>query len=159
MYLTVAFSSDKRDMTAEHVEQTFQSDFCDVGASEPFSESLVATERASVDDCHGLTAWLSANPGYYKATDFTGYTFNDLVTFGSCAFGFYRTDGGVGVFSLGNQDVLDLVGMAVRKYAVDGMVGAAGQVGCDGNTSISWSLYDVAKRDDGTMVHGDQAPA
>ncbi|KAI1504793.1 hypothetical protein F5X99DRAFT_432557 [Biscogniauxia marginata] len=152
---------EKRDMSHEHVSQPWQSNFCDTSTAEQYSQALsTPSERATVADCKSLLGWLQDNPGYFTADHFTGLIYADLVTSGTCAFGFYRTDGYPSSFDLGNQDVIDLVDLALRKYqdADTQMVGAAGQVRCGGGSSISWSLYNVDWKDDGTMIAGAAPP-
>ncbi|KAI0594175.1 hypothetical protein F4775DRAFT_575094 [Biscogniauxia sp. FL1348] len=143
----------KRDMTSEHVPQAWQSNLCNTSAAASSSETLsTASERAPAADCRAMLAWLRANPGYFMAYGFAGQAYAALVVAGRCAFGFYRTDGVAARFDIGNQDVVDLVELAVDAYAdAAGLVGAAGQVPCDGATSISWSVYNAVWQEDGTM--------
>ncbi|KAI1486696.1 hypothetical protein F5X96DRAFT_688469 [Biscogniauxia mediterranea] len=148
-----AAEQQQRDMTSEHVAQPWQSNLCNTIPAAAFSQALAtASERAPAADCRAMLPWLRANPGYFTAAGFAGQAYADLLVAGACAFGFYRTDGSDARFDLGNLDVIDLVSLAVDRYAdADGSVGAAGQVACDAGSSISWSVYNAVWQEDGTM--------
>ncbi|KAI1638213.1 hypothetical protein F4809DRAFT_660018 [Biscogniauxia mediterranea] len=147
-----AAAAEQRDMTSEHVPQAWQSNLCNTLPAAAFSQALAtASERAPAAHCSAMLPWLRANPGYFTAAGFAGQAYADLLVAGSCAFGFYRTDGSGARFDLGNLDVIDLVSLAVDSYADADGVGAAGQVACDGGSSISWSVYNALWQEDGTM--------
>jgi hypothetical protein len=47
---------------------------------------------------------------------------------------------------------MNIIDMTIKKYADLDKVGAAGQMRCDGNTTIACSIYDVNAQAEGAMI-------
>lgn len=68
-----------------------------------------------------------------------------LVQYGTCAFGVTGTIGTGDVdFNVGAQDIVDLINSSIEMFASGGLVGASGNIACQGdavNDNVNWGLY------------------
>jgi hypothetical protein len=70
---------------------------------------------------------------------------HQLVQYGTCKFGVQGTaiDGNVD-FHVGAQDIVDIINTSIQKFSWNGLVGAKGEMGCNGDVkqqSVEWGLY------------------
>ena len=78
--------------------------------------------------------------------DITGH--REILHFGSCRFGIERTGGtgGAVMFTVGGQNVIDVIRYSIQNYGGRGRVAARGVMPCDGTTAgttvqVEWGIY------------------
>ena len=74
---------------------------------------------------------------------------HQLVQFGTCAFGVQGGKKGDLTFRVGNQDIIDIVHDAIKKFGRDSRVGAKGEMTCNAAVfppRISWGIYKNPKK-------------
>jgi hypothetical protein len=105
-----------------------------------------ATSSASprVTDCQRIVANIAGTQGSWEVESVVGDQ-HQLVQYGTCAFGVTGTSGTGDVnFHVGAQDIVDLITSSVQMFAWNGLVGASGNMECQGdvgNDKVSWGIY------------------
>ncbi|GES66671.1 hypothetical protein ATETN484_0016021800 [Aspergillus terreus] len=84
----------------------------------------------------GSTSW---------TTQVVGENQREIASLATCHFGVEATkaDGNVD-FKVGGQDVIDIINDAIARFARDGLVGAKGEMKCNGNIKsqpVLWGIY------------------
>ncbi|KAK9358199.1 putative necrosis-inducing factor-domain-containing protein [Lipomyces starkeyi] len=125
--------------------------------------SPLFSKRNSVNDCGDSTfidGSSSASPTVADclqiATNIAGggtwtvsqmSSFKTLATYGTCAFGVVAApgQGGMDLFHVGNQDIIDLINSSNELFNWNGLMGASGQMPCQqvgfGPLNINWAIY------------------
>jgi hypothetical protein len=117
-----------------------------VGPSECGTSSFTgATTDASplVTDCQKIISNIGSQ-GTWEVENFIEQQ-HQLVQFGTCAFGVKGTtiNGNVN-FSVGSQDIVDLINLSIQMFTSNGKVGAGGDMQCKGDVKqqdVSWGIY------------------
>ncbi|KAF4464653.1 hypothetical protein FALBO_8509 [Fusarium albosuccineum] len=75
-------------------------------------------------------------------TWFVGGSQRQLASYGDCAFG-ARVNAGPACWArwVGNQDIIDLINDSIARYGGNGLVGAKGEMKCNGGCTVDWGLY------------------
>ncbi|KAL4805376.1 chitinase [Aspergillus unguis] len=86
------------------------------------------------------------------STDWTvqvvGKNQREIAHAGNCAFGAEATsESGNVEFTVGGQDVIDIINTAVEKFGSGGKIGAKGNMGCNGNYKTQPVLWGIYTRD------------
>ncbi|KAF9044226.1 putative necrosis-inducing factor-domain-containing protein [Panaeolus papilionaceus] len=94
-----------------------------------------------VDDCLTIANNISGGGTWTVAL----FGEHQLVQFGTCAFAVQAT-GGVGFdFRIGNQDIMDLIHSSIDMFQSNGLVGARGDMGCQGDPDVEiivhWRIF------------------
>lgn len=71
---------------------------------------------------------------------------HQLVQYGGCAFGIQGQGSPVGNvdFTIGNQDIIDIITTSINMFGGSGQVGAKGTMSCSGNAAsqnVLWGIY------------------
>lgn len=98
-----------------------------------------------VEDCLQIISNIEGD----ASTDFThqvvGENQRQILQYGSCAFGIEATaTNGNADFTVGGQDVIDIINDAVSRFGAGGKIGAKGQMKCSGNVKdqdVEWGIY------------------
>jgi hypothetical protein len=105
-----------------------------------------ATSDASplVTDCQHIVTNIAGTQGSWEVEAAIGHQ-HQLVQYGTCAFGVTGTKGTGDVdFHVGAQDIVDLINSSIQKFAWKGLVGASGNMACQGdagNDNVNWGIY------------------
>ncbi|KAF5007497.1 hypothetical protein FDECE_6185 [Fusarium decemcellulare] len=62
-----------------------------------------------------------------------------LASYGDCAFG-ARVNDGLACW-VGNHDIIDLINDSIARYRRHGLVGAKGEMSCNGGCTVVWDIY------------------
>ncbi|KAI1405195.1 putative necrosis-inducing factor-domain-containing protein [Hypoxylon fuscum] len=123
-------------------------DACATGTSAGYCETLSYNDRTdssspSSADCQQTCRSILTDAGDW-GVDFNGQPagYRDNLVLSDCPFGIEReTDGDSSSFSFSvhNQDIIDVVGQSINKFAGNhgGKVKAEGTMKCDGHT-VRW---------------------
>ncbi|KAJ5288624.1 necrosis-inducing factor-domain-containing protein [Penicillium angulare] len=119
---------------------------------------VVLSERgaSSVNDCGDSTFINQSSGGSPKISDCqqiatniaNGGTWsvesngaqNQLVQYGTCALG-VTGDFTIGIFYVGNQDIIDVINESISRFSWNGLVGAEGKMYCEGGSDVTWAIY------------------
>ncbi len=97
-----------------------------------------------VTDCQQIVTNIAGTQGSWEVESSVGEQ-HQLVQYGTCAFGVTGTTGTGDVdFNVGAQDIVDLITSSIQMFASDGLVGALGNMACQGdagNDNVNWGLY------------------
>ncbi|KAF2664834.1 glycoside hydrolase family 18 protein [Microthyrium microscopicum] len=105
-----------------------------------------ATSDASplTTDCQQIVTNIVGTQGVWEV-EAAVHEQHQIVQAGTCAFGVQGSTGEGSVdFSVGAQDIVDLINSSVQQFASNGKVGAGGNMACNGNNgqvSVAWGLY------------------
>jgi hypothetical protein len=109
-------------------------------------ENQTSDASPKVSDCEQIIKNIEGDGSTDFTHDITGH--RELLSFGSCAFGVERTGGtgGAVMFTVGGQDVIDIIRQSIKNYGGGGKVGAKGVMPCDGTTAgttvkVEWGIY------------------
>ncbi|KAF3158723.1 hypothetical protein TWF788_004529 [Orbilia oligospora] len=109
-------------------------------------EDRTSNASPSVSDCLQIIRNIEGDARSQWTHRITGQ--RKILEYGSCAFGIERTGGTGGAveFTVGGQDVIDVINDAVKRFGSSGRVGARGVMPCDGTTAgtrvnVLWGLY------------------
>ncbi|KAK3361557.1 putative necrosis-inducing factor-domain-containing protein [Lasiosphaeria ovina] len=91
----------------------------------------------TVGDCQRLANNIAGDGTW---TVWTG-TQHQIAQYGTCAFGITTVTGFWA--NIGNGDVRDIIGDSIRRFQWNGLVGAKGEMNCQGSGSphVKWAIY------------------
>ncbi|RDH36197.1 glycoside hydrolase [Aspergillus welwitschiae] len=98
-----------------------------------------------VEDCRQIIKNIEGDATTAWTTQVVGHNQREIASHASCHFGVEatKTNGNVN-FKVGGQDVIDIINDAIAKFARDGLVGAKGNMDCNGNVKsepVLWGIY------------------
>lgn len=99
------------------------------------------------EDCKIIASNI-ANGGDWTVDDSQLPSYNpQLVQYGTCAFDVRGNTGKEGSqFKVGNQDIIDIIGEAIKRFGSQGLIGASGDMVCKdwwggSDHEVHWGLY------------------
>ncbi|KAL2831692.1 putative necrosis-inducing factor-domain-containing protein [Aspergillus cavernicola] len=123
---------------------------CDIppGKNECEVSSFVdQTSDASpnVEDCRQIIKNIEGDASTDWTTQVVGQNQREIAHHATCHFGVEatKTDGNVNS-KVGGQDVIDIINDSIAQFARDGLIGAKGEINCNGNVKsqpILWGIY------------------
>jgi hypothetical protein len=98
-----------------------------------------------VEDCRQIIKNIEGDGSTDWTTQVVGHKQREIASHGSCHFGVEatKTDGNVN-FKVGGQDVIDIINNAIAQLGRDGLIGAKGDMNCNGNIKsqpVLWGIY------------------
>ncbi|KAK4125717.1 hypothetical protein N657DRAFT_569661, partial [Parathielavia appendiculata] len=112
-------------------------------------EDQTSAASPSVDDCLGIIRNIEGDPDT-SWNVIIGHGHSTIASAGGCAFGVEPTWTGDNLyFSVGGQDVIDLINDAVGRFGGSGKVGAKGYMDRQGTSlhkpwhGVLWGIYSV----------------
>ncbi|RDK38944.1 hypothetical protein M752DRAFT_307004 [Aspergillus phoenicis ATCC 13157] len=98
-----------------------------------------------VEDCRQIIKNIEGDATTAWTTQVVGHNQREIASHASCHFGVEatKTNGNVN-FKVGGQDVIDIINDAIAKFARDGLIGAKGNMDCNGNVKsepVLWGIY------------------
>ncbi|GKZ81630.1 hypothetical protein AnigIFM56816_006151 [Aspergillus niger] len=98
-----------------------------------------------VEDCRQIIKNIEGDATTAWTTQVVGHNQREIASHASCHFGVEatKTNGNVN-FKVGGQDVIDVINDAIAKFARDGLIGAKGNMDCNGNVKsepVLWGIY------------------
>ncbi|PYI01817.1 chitinase [Aspergillus sclerotiicarbonarius CBS 121057] len=98
-----------------------------------------------VEDCRQIIKNIEGDGGTGWTTQVIGHHQRQIASHASCHFGVEatKTHGNVN-FKVGGQDVIDIIHDAIARFARDGLIGAKGNMNCNGNVKsqpVGWGIY------------------
>lgn len=97
-----------------------------------------------IKDCLQIVDNIKGTQGSWDVMT-TSLAQHKIASAGSCRFGAKaRNQRGNVVFTVGAQDVVDIITEAVSMYGSNGKIGAQGNMACDGNVNsqdMNWGIY------------------
>lgn len=108
-------------------------------------EDQTSDASPSVDDCRQIIKNIQGNTNTEWTVQFVGHNQREIAKAGGCSFGVEasKINGNI-KFTVGGQDVIDIINTAIDKYGGGGRVGAQGRMSCNGNLhgqDVTWGLY------------------
>ncbi|KAB5511229.1 Ecp2 effector protein, partial [Coniochaeta sp. 2T2.1] len=100
-------------------------------------------DRPTISDCLVIAKNI-ASGGHWEVEAF-GSDVHQLVQFGTCAFGVQAVPPfGDAFFYIGNSDIIDVINDSIRRFGMDGVVGAWGEMHCGAlllGSGVRWRIY------------------
>lgn len=98
-----------------------------------------------VTDCQTIIRNIEGDGSTDFDHEVVGHPHREILSDGTCAFGIEatKTDGNV-QFTVGGQDVIDIINDSIARFARDGKIGAKGNMNCNGNVKsqpMEWGIY------------------
>lgn len=99
----------------------------------------------NVEDCRQIIKNIEGDGSTDWTTQVVGHNQREIASHASCHFGVEatKTDGNVD-FKVGGQDVIDIINNAIAQFGRDGLIGAKGDMDCNGNIKsqpVLWGSY------------------
>ncbi|GLA49848.1 hypothetical protein CBS147343_3007 [Aspergillus niger] len=123
---------------------------CDIPPGKDECGGLTFVDQTSdappkVEDCRQIIKNIEGDATTAWTTQVVGHNQREIASHASCHFGVEatKTNGSVN-FKVGGQDVIDIINDAIAKFARDGLIGAKGNMDCNGNVKsepVLWGIY------------------